>query len=236
MNEVETTSNASIPVSFMNLGTFLHLNTTMKSQAILILFISLFLGCSSNESDCTHSFQAFLSGDTLASWEAITEESIETSNPKLAEFIRNAKRDSIEFFDREMFLKQLDNNVDVKSQRYNKLYIIEFNTTGEKNVCQKSLVFQCGSTSKIQNFVLTPSGWVAVNSRAITTTLLESLFNEFNSGRPNDEQYWGYNYGELLAITEIEEQIGQVKAYVSLNRKQYDIMAQITTLRDKNAE
>lgn len=228
MNEVES--------SVMNLGTFLHLNIIMKFHAILILFISLLLGCSSNESECTHSLKAFLSGNPLARWEAITEESINTSNPKLAEYINNAKRESIEFFDREMFLKQLNNKADVKSQRYNILYIIEFNTTGEKNVQQKSLVLPCGSTSKIQNFVLTPSGWVAINTRTIATKSWDSLFNEFSSPVAGDKQYWGDQFGELLAITVIKEQIEQVKVYVSLNRRQYDIMMQITALRDKNTE
>lgn len=197
--------------------------TVMRYLGIIILLIALSSGCRSDK--CTRTFSKDFGLSILPVWAKQTDMNLaDRKNDTLMSLFKSAAKDSISFFERERFIKNLSSLKELEGYRFDSLIVVEVNSSGEVYLRTKYLLVSCGQETTIIKFRLGLVKWDLIQVHKVGTNNVDEAMRSIID-RNDNTVYWGGNVNDLVAVSKFRENNEiSVEVFGSLNKKQYDAL------------
>lgn len=195
----------------------------MRYLRLIILLVVLSSACKSDK--CKRTFSKDFSLSILPVWEKQTVMNLSShKNDTLISLFKLAAKDSISFFERKRFIKDLLVLKELKSYKFDSLNILEVNSSGEFYLRRKYLLVSCGQETTIIKFRLGSGKWDLIQSHKVATNnVIEAL--KAIADRSDNPSYWGGNVNDLVAVSKFRDNNGiSVEVFGSLSKKQYEAL------------
>jgi len=194
----------------------------MRYLCIIILLV-LSSACKSDR--CSRTFSNNFGLSILPVWAKQTDMNLaDRKNKKIMSRFKSAATDSISFFERERFIKDVSSLKGFESYKFDSLIVVEVNSSGEVYSRTKYLLASCAQETTIIKFRLGPRKWDLIQVHKVGTNIVEKAMRSIID-RNDNTVYWGGNVNDLVAISKfLENNEISVEVFGSLNKKQYDAL------------